>query len=417
MKQTSKSKTSDSGALRQPRAKRLNLEVPAPLRFPHQDLFPPKSPEPETGIKDEPVAQNDRFVLDTGFRIDPVLRTNRFDPDTEFINAPAARPNQSEDEPGINDKPEPDSNRSEVATGSPTPPGARRPVIIPPPVPSANQFARATGLKLPPATETNPYQEPKTKFFKTPNSVSDVIQQRLSDEEFCLYFRLFRLSHGHRKATCFVGYSALAKALNWSLSKVKRVMPRLLASGYVRLVETYNGPELKGSVYEVFTGAAYEPVSLPDQSEAATGIQTEPNKIDDDHDSKYNPHQSHVMRTYRELTGNIWTKADTAQYERLLDFTAEEIELHLHRIVSRASGKIGSFAFFVTGIENELASESHPPSLVALRKRYREIARQQAETLVGAALPPSELATRLKTQVLRENLTWNNDLANEILGL
>ncbi len=408
-------KKSQPAGMREPKAKKLNLQVPSPLRFPHTDLFPPLQSLNEAGSSPAPVAIPDESISDTGNSVKPVAESNRTESDTGLILTPVVKPNQSTNNTGNANKPEARTNQSIPDTGLQTTLVATRPVATPTPVAKTSRSISATGPTLPPVLEANPYQEPKSKFFKTPNEVSDVVQARLSDEEFNLYFRLFRLSHGHRKATCFVGYTALARALNWSLSKVKRVMPRVLQSGYVRVVETYNGPDLKGSVYEVFTGATYEPVSLPDQSDSDTGGEIGPNKYDD-HDYKYNLHQKEVMRIYKELTGNVWTKADTAQYNRLQDFTAEEIELHMRAIKNRASGKIGSFAFFVTGIENEI-SDGGSRQGWSLEKRYYELAKELAAAFVGADDPPSEQIARLKARCIREGISWSDDLANKVLGL
>lgn len=406
-------KRKPQSGLREPKPKKtLGLKVPAPLRMPHEELFhlaerPAEEPAPNA-YQSEP---------DTSITVKPVSQSNRFTQDTEAINKPVAQANRFTRDTSVTIEPEQQVEERPIDTSSPITPVPDEPVSKAAPVAESNRFTITTGSFQTPVLQTAQYQEPKTHYFKVPNEVADQVLAMLDDDEFKVYFRLFRLSHGHKRTACFVGYSTLAKACKMSLSKIKRVMPRLLARELIRVVEVHNGPDKKGTEYEVFTSPFSEPVSQVDRFGAATGVTGDPNKHDDHDDSiKESHHQSEVMRIYADLTGKLWTKADTAHYERVKDIPVEKIELLMRLIHNRAGEPIGSFAFFATSILNEL-SPSGQQSRAALKKKYEQFAREIAGANVGGNLAPSERIYQLKSHCLRAGVAWNDDLANEVLGI
>lgn len=440
-------KKPDQAGLREPKPKKkLGLTVPQALRMPHEDLFPSETatsqalqlvtnndqPSEPTSNPVEPVVDfdqskqptsnnrqpdtiNDQQSRQTGEQVVPVANNNRPPEATGNPNQPATTSNQQLPTTSRQQQPAIQQDQSLPNAGQQARLVGQQPVELGTLSATINRSSIATSRGFQPATQPNEYRQPKDEYFLTPNSVSDEVQQALTDEQFCVYFRLFRLSHGFKQTTCFVGYNSLAKALNWKVWKVKKVMPELLATGYVRIVESYNGQGLKGTVYEVFTSRHLQPEEADGQSPSKTSRIGQPNKHDHDDPIKQNPHQSAVMRIYGELTGNEWTKADGLQYQKLTGLTADEIELHMRAIHGRAASRIGSLAYFVKGIEQAL-SQGGQPSQSTLETQYRQIAREIAAAWVGGSRQPSEWVDRLKWRCAQEGLPWNNDIANKALG-
>jgi hypothetical protein len=358
-----------------------------PLAEPPATEAPEPTPEKIAAVAAQPVSRPNRSKADTGGRSEPVSEMNRSVNDTGLrlipvSTEPVSRPNRSKPDTGISNEPVSVTNRSAELHG----------------------------------------------FLKVPHVIGDHWLAVLDDDEFKLYYRLYRLSHGFGQNTCFVGYSALGRACKMSLSKVKRVMPKLLSRGIVRVMEVVNESSEKGSLYEVSTGVAAEPVSESNRSKRDTGRKGEPNKDhDDDHDGKDNHHQSgpveippEMMRVadlYSELTGNEWTKADAAAFSRVAGIDPARLADLMVTIHARALEPIGRFAYFVTGVERELSPKGEQ-SRAMLKKRYQALWREVAGRNVGRGdWPPSEMVADLKAAALREGLRWDDDAANEVLGL
>jgi hypothetical protein len=277
----------------------------------------------------------------------------------------------------------------------------------------------ASGQKQP----LSQYQEPRSLYFKTLNEISDVLMQVLDGSEFKVYFRLYRLSHGYKQTTCFVGHMALARSCNLSLRTINYILSRLVALGLVRILEVHNSPEKKGTLYEVFTSLPEESAAGGHQCKVCTGAEFAPIKEKEiDSDKKENHHQRQVMKIFTELTGKPWTKADTASYQKVAEVPLEKLEFLMRRIQQRASAPIGSFAFFAASVQNELAAPASAQaaagagSAAGLKKKYQKFAAEIRAAYVGGALSVSDLIYKLKGRCLRDGVPWNDDLANEVLA-
>jgi hypothetical protein len=143
------------------------------------------------------------------------------------------------------------------------------------------------------------------------------------------------------------------------------------------------------------------------------------NKHDHDDDSKNNHLQSAgaVTMIYESLTGKRWTKADQKAYEQISHLPPEQVEQLMRTIHARASEPIGSFAFFVTGIQKELAGAGKA-GRAALRKKYERWIGEIRELHVGDRdYKTSDLIDDLKWRCSRDGVTWDDDVVNELLGL
>ncbi len=272
-----------------------------------------------------------------------------------------------------------------------------------------------------------PFVDPKSHFVKVPHSITDRIFTLLDPYEFKVYFRLFRLSHGFQQSTCFIGFKALSESTSISIPQLKRVIPKLVQKGVIRVSQVFNTNDKKGTEYEVHTDLPDTsinqiPVSIGYQYQSDTGIQQIPNKRKrHDHDLKENHHhqsaRTRVMMTFESLTGKKWSKADERALEQI-DHIDESLVVDLmHTIQNRSSEPIKSFAYFAKSILDELAG---PPAAGQgrnqIRTKLEKILAEIRNTHTGDQnFRISDLAYEAKKRCLREGIAWNDDVFNEII--
>jgi hypothetical protein len=87
-------------------------------------------------------------------------------------------------------------------------------------------------------------------------------------------------------------------------------------------------------------------------------------------------------------------------------------------IQTRAKNPIGNFAFFATSILREISIAPATQPRGHLRRRYETFAAEVAAINIGRSeFRPSDWIAALKARCLREGLQWDDDLANQVLGL
>ena len=92
--------------------------------------------------------------------------------------------------------------------------------------------------------------EPSSKYTKIQNAFYDSLAKELSLSEQSIYHYLYRLSLGHHKRICIVGYNALSKATGIkSRETIRMAVSGLVEKGYVSVIGDV-GP--KGSIYFVY---------------------------------------------------------------------------------------------------------------------------------------------------------------------
>lgn len=300
-------------------------------------------------------------------------------------------------------------------------------------------------LTDPTSTAANISVTPVKGEQRIPNTIIDGLLPLLEPIEAVIYLRLYRLSHGYRKQTCQVGYEKLSKSVNASDKTVRRAVDRLEKLGLIQRLGASFGGASQGNHYFVRLPASTvrstspveitSPVNNTDPVKSTSPVTVTDIKDDDDHDDlKANHHQSEpavesqniagrgekmmiVAETYHELTGNRWTEFDEKQYREIGHFDPEKVADAMRAINSRAGQPIGTFAYFVKGIKAELSPQRRQ-SRALLKQRYDRFAREIAANRVGAgAQRPSDVIEALKSRCLREGLQWNDDLANEVLGI
>src|SRR5262249_21462218 len=147
-----------------------------------------------------------------------------------------------------------------------------------------------------------------------PNEILDLVLPTLDPSEAVVFLRLYRLSIGFNQTTCTVGITSLIRVCNISESTCRRALRRLLELKLIRQVEVVNTREVKGTTYQINTGAKMIPVSNLDRCHSDTGPKLTPNKDDDlKHNNHHHstadddsPHLQEVKTAYCQITRNPW---------------------------------------------------------------------------------------------------------------
>jgi hypothetical protein len=294
--------------------------------------------------------------------------------------------------------------------------------------------SKITPVQVAPVAKTGPVQKldrPKDVqksvrggFLRIPNTLLDTWIPKLSPTEAVVFLRLYRLSHGFNQKTCMVGTATLATTCNISENTCRTALRRLIDLEMIRQVETINSKDVKGTTYEVCFSEeiSEQPHAAPEhRSKNYTGAKTEPNKNMNHDDLKNTDHhhvetRTSIIRLYEQLTGRTWTTADWKSLDQISHVQDERLEFLMRTIHNRAGNTIGSFAYFAKAI---LTEESGPPQMskAALKRKYEQFAKEIRSIHVGSnEWDPSDMVFLLKTKCSREGITWNDDIANEVLG-
>jgi DNA-binding Lrp family transcriptional regulator len=266
-----------------------------------------------------------------------------------------------------------------------------------------------------------------------PNIVLDGLLPKLSTTEQVIYLRLYRLSHGFRSETCKIGFPKLASSCNISRRQAINSIEKLQELGLIQKLGSdldNKSQHLRGNIYKVnlplTPGAIIAPGanSTPD-AKFAVGAKSAPNK-DDDHDDYLNKdhhqstithiteHQNRVMMIYQEVTGNLWSKADHTNYEKIKHIPIEKIEVALRLANDRATNRPNSFAFFIKEILASLNPKTQSRS--NRKKAMQKIVERVRNASVGSNISPSEFAYKVKETCLREDVSFDNDLLDELMN-
>ena len=138
---------------------------------------------------------------------------------------------------------------------------------------------------------------------------------------------------------------------------------------------------------------------------------------DHDHDlrNKKDHLEKQVMMIYQELTGNRPTLADLTAYRKISHLGQENILVYMKQIFERSVDPIGSFAYFAKAIDK--ATQEQQQTRASQRRKLERIVEQVRQSRVGGRALLSDLLESIKQACVRDNVTYNNDLVNEILGV
>lgn len=301
------------------------------------------------------------------------------------------------------------------------------------------------------ATQVLQTQVPQTRVVKgelrIPNTIVDSLLPQLDPYCQLVYMRLYRLSHGFRQETCVVGFDRLAKSLKLSEKTVKRAVEKLETMTLINREGAVFGGKNKGNIYRIYlpegciSQVSLTQVSLTQVSETqdrqSPEVSLTPNKHDhDDHDLKINHHQSATVENpsgsekeahdettmivsslYEKLTGRRWRASDSKALAGVKSIGAGQLEQAMRTIHARSAQPIGSFAYFAKAIQAEREGKGTQPH-AGLRKKYEKMIREIRALHVGSNdYRVSDLIHDLKSRCAREGVTWNDDIANDVLGI
>lgn len=97
------------------------------------------------------------------------------------------------------------------------------------------------------------------RFTVVPNDIFDKLLPNLHVYDQSVMMRLYRLSRGHHKDTCTVGYGTLAKACNISTRQAQISIERLIGLNLIKRIDVNQRAAVRqqrGSIYKVNLPAA-----------------------------------------------------------------------------------------------------------------------------------------------------------------
>jgi DNA-binding transcriptional regulator GbsR (MarR family) len=204
---------------------------------------------------------------------------------------------------------------------------------------------------------------PNPGFLRLPNWILDSLPSFVDSNEQLMYIHLYRLSHGFGKDQCLVSLDKLAERTGFSKRTVQTVLQNLENKSLItKLKHNFGKGIIQGTIFRVATITSLAEFASPAKNASLANSATIKDHHDDlkkhDHHPHQLPnitdHQKQVMMIYQEITGNLWTKTDTANYEKIKNVPIEKIEVALRLAYDRATNRPNSFAFFIKEILSSL---------------------------------------------------------------
>ncbi len=183
-----------------------------------------------------------------------------------------------------------------------------------------------------------------------------------------------------------------------------------------------NDDSLKESAKKVILEPAKEKQSQLTQSQLSTSQLTQSRLTENymksdqiDHENKIDHHEKQVMTIYQDLTGNRATLADLSAYRKIAYLGAETIIFYMRQIFERSLESIGSFAYFTKAVVK--ATQEQHRTRATQKRNLEKIIERIRQTHVGSRISVSDFIEEIKRACIRDNVSYNNDLVNELLGL
>lgn len=275
---------------------------------------------------------------------------------------------------------------------------------------------------------------------RIPQVVFDEILPQLPPMTHTPYLQLLRLTLGFQRNSCHISLEAWAARCNQSLASIKRQAVILQQRGLLKKESVVFGGSARGSYFcPVIPGILNDEEAINNtnkialdvsknnssqltQSQLSTSQLTQSQLTssymkDHDHDlrNKKDHLEKQVMMIYQELTGNRPTLADLTAYRKIAHLGQENILVYMKQIFERSLDPIGSFAYFAKAIDKATQEQQH--TRASQRRKLERIVEQVRQSRVGGRALLSDLLESIKQACVRDNVTYNNDLVNEILGV
>lgn len=91
-----------------------------------------------------------------------------------------------------------------------------------------------------------------SNYFLMDADVFDVLALHQDAYEQLVYSYLYRQSYGRNRQTCFVGLKSIIEGCQISKNSVRRTLSRLEQKQHIKVIETVNQRNMKGTIYRVF---------------------------------------------------------------------------------------------------------------------------------------------------------------------
>jgi hypothetical protein len=266
---------------------------------------------------------------------------------------------------------------------------------------------------------------------RIPQVVFDEILPQLPPMAQMPYLQLLRLTLGFQRANCHISLESWASRCNQSLASIKRQAALLQQRGLLRKESVVFGGVARGSYFRPIIPGILNDDRIEVEKKRTSRLtesrlsasQLRKSQLSDgymkrdheDHGNETDHHQSRVMTIYEQLTGNLVTGADLSAYRKIAHLDADTIEMHMRQIYERSVEQIGSFAYFTKAVLK--ATEENQRTRAAQKRNLERIISRIRQNRTGARATLADLIEDIKRACARDNITYNNDLVNEILGL
>jgi hypothetical protein len=266
---------------------------------------------------------------------------------------------------------------------------------------------------------------------RIPQVVFDEILPQLPPMAQMPYLQLLRLTLGFQRANCHISLESWASRCNQSLASIKRQAGFLQQRGLLLKENVIYGGVARGSYYrpvipgvlnddriegEGIRSSRLQGSRLSSSQLGARQLKKDYMKRDhEDHEKETDHHQKRVMTIYEELTGNRVTGADLQAYGKIAHLDPETVEMQMRQVYERSLEPIGSFAYFAKAVLK--AMEDNQRTRAAQKRSLERIITRIRQNRTGSRATLADLIEDIKRACARDNVTYNNDLVNEILGL
>ncbi|MFY9222317.1 MAG: replication protein [Blastocatellia bacterium] len=259
-------------------------------------------------------------------------------------------------------------------------------------------------------------------YLQLPNTLIDSLFPQLSPDETVTYLHLYRLSWGFNNPTCIISLPTLGKRTNISPRQVQRVLSSLESKSLIKKEGSIFGKgQVQGTIFRIAKLSSLDNLTRLDS--AASLVTLTSIKIDDDdllktqdhhhaQPTNLTEHEKAVMMIYQEITGNVWSKIDSSNYQKIKNVPIEKIEIAIRLAYDRATNRPNSFAFFIKEILSSINPKTQ--SRTTRKKAMAKIVERVRNASVGSNISPSEFVHKVKEACLREDVAFDNDLFEEV---
>lgn len=267
--------------------------------------------------------------------------------------------------------------------------------------------------------------------YRMANFIDDDIIPTLSLAEQSVLRRIYRLSIGfNRLSSDSVSLSKIAEKCNLSVAGVKSAIKSLQMKNLIRVSGENKYDPKGGNKYEIVIDPANPKLGYIEAGLNTTQvIDNQVNKIhsnestrlsssyikDHDHDdvNMTDHHQGEVMKIYQKLTGNQWSKNDERAYDKIRGIGLEVVEQAIKITIQRATTRPNSLNYFIKEIIN--LAQPTKQGRQTQKRALEKIVNNIRTRLTGSNYSYSDFIEDIKRQAVREGVSFDPDLLNEVL--